>query len=565
MNVEVSGITVLTIEDDAAVRRSISMYLEDSGCTVIEASCGQEGLKMFRQHHPDIVYTDLNMPNIHGLDLIPQLREECSYTPIVVISGTGAMNEAVEAMKRGAWDLVSKPIRDFSTLDDLTATLVLRSRKMKADASQLHTVRKQNSENPQIPLPGKSVLLELFKEKISSRQLPALIIINLDRFKEIDASLGNNAGIELLRLTSERLRLIAADTDIVAHLDADEFAILSMGDDAHVHGLVQRARDLFREPFVVAGRELYASACQGIVLSHQGDAAFDEMLRRASMALCMARMNGRHSIQYYEADFGKMARERNDLESLLRKALELEEFILHFQPQYCLDSEVLIGAEALVRWQKPNGDIVPPIEFVSVLEDSGLIIPAGEFILRTACRQYMSWRSEGMRPLTISVNISVAQFKSGTLPATLRQIVLETGMDLSCLCLELTESIVVVDIEQTIQILEELRELGVQLSIDDFGTGYSSLSYLRRMPISELKIDRSFISTLPEDQSNAILVTTIITMASAMKMRVVAEGVENDEQLQYLKGLNCDMAQGYYFSKPLNAADFMKLYNDSRS
>ena len=558
----ISNITVLAIEDDVAVRRSISTYLEDSGCTVIEASCGREGLRLFRQHRPDIVYTDLNMPNIHGLDLIPQLRDECASTPIVVISGTGTMGDAVEAMKRGAWDFVSKPIRDFSTLDVLTSDLVRRSRKMKSDAMALAAEQSRYFGHPLGLLPGKDAACTYFNTSISSGQTPSMIVVNLDRFKAINASLGHSAGTELLRLTSERLKSIATDRHMVAHLDADEFALLSTADEAEVQDLVQNVRNLFKSSFSVDGQELYASACQGIVLSHQGAESFDEMLRRASMALCMARMKGRHSVQYYEEDFGKIARERNELEFLLRRALEQEEFIVHYQPQLHLDTGAMIGAEALVRWQKANGELVPPSEFIPLLEESGLIIPVGEHILRTACRHYMTWQTPGKQPLTISVNISIAQLKSGTLPATLVEIAGETGMDLSCLCLELTESIVVDEIEQTMLILEELRSLGVQLSIDDFGTGYSSLSYLRRMPICELKIDRSFISSLPNDQSNAILVTTIIQMAHAMNMRVVAEGVENKAQLRYLKELGCDMAQGYYFSKPMATGSFAERYRD---
>lgn len=561
MNDENQPVTVLTIEDDVALRRSIVTFLEDSGCKVIEASCGYEGLSLFRQYRPDIVYTDLNMPNIHGLDLIPQLRDECPQTPIVVISGTGAINDAVEAMKRGAWDFVSKPIRDIAILDLLTTTLVQKARKIKSEVLSSGTAENANSIGLFASIPGKSVINKIFDERIAAGQIPSLVIINLDRFKEIDSSLGQSAGMELLGQAAERFKSVMTEHDIFAHLGADEFAVLSVEDDSHVRNLCRNLRDCFQVPFIIKEREIYASACQGIVLSHQGTTTFDEMLRRASMALCMARTNGRNSTQYYEADFGKIVRERNELESLLRRALEQEEFVLYFQPQYLIETGEMVGAEALVRWKKSNGDLILPTKFIPVLEESGLIIPVGEYILRQACSQYVKWQSEGVLPFTISVNISIAQFKSGALPATLIEIAWKTGMDLSFLCLELTESIVVDDIEQTIQTLQELRALGVQLSIDDFGTGYSSLSYLGRMPISELKIDRSFICSLPHDQSNAILVTTIINMARDMKIRVVAEGIENQEQLLYLKELNCEVAQGYYFNKPMNADGFLELLN----
>lgn len=554
---EQPAIRVLTIEDDDGLRRSIADYLGDSGFTVYEAGNAQEGLALFREHQPDIVFTDLRMPNGNGLDLLPLLREESPHTPVVVISGAGKLNDAVEAMKRGAWDYIEKPVRDLSLLEELSRKLFrqsLDSREQQVSPEGPGPSPDESKDHdPLTGLPNRAFLAERFSSLAGRGLRLTLILLDLDNFKMTNATLGQRAADGLLREVAGRLRGVLAAGDILARIGRDEFALLSLADVSEAGSLVASLKGVFHEPFAAGGAELFVSASMGVVGWPGNGVTVEELLKQAEMSTCQAKERGRNSVQFFNPAFGANVRSRIELETNLRRAFEREEFTLHYQPQIDISTGAVAGMEALLRWRRSDDKPAHPAEFIPVLEESGLIIPVGQWILRHACNQYASWRARGMAPLNISVNISAPQFKSGELPATVIEILAETGMDPACLCLELTESIVMDDIEETIRTLGTLRELGVSLSIDDFGIGYSSLNYLRMMPISELKIDRSFISTIPNDQSNAVIVNTIISMAHCMNIRVVAEGVETAEQLRYLSSLECRLAQGYYFSKPLPA------------
>jgi EAL domain-containing protein (putative c-di-GMP-specific phosphodiesterase class I) len=368
-----------------------------------------------------------------------------------------------------------------------------------------------------------------------------------------NATLGAKGADKLLQGIAVRLLDVVGREDMVARIGRDEFAVLSPPNGVVVDSLVASLREVFRTPFSVGDVELFVSACMGVVNWPADGQTIDELLKNAEIATFHAKGRGRNNVQLYNPAFGETARKRIELETNLRRALEREDFILHYQPQIDVATGAIAGVEALLRWLNNDGRLVPPSEFIPILEESGLIIPVGEWVLKSACTQYVAWRQQGMAPISLSVNISAPQFKSGELPDTVVRILGETGMDPSCLCIELTESIVMDDIEETICTLGTLRELGISLSIDDFGIGYSSLNYLRMMPISELKIDQSFIATIPHDQNNAIIVNTIISMAHCMDIRVVAEGVETLDQLRHLTARQCQTAQGFFFSKPLPA------------
>lgn len=548
-------ISVLTIDDDAGQRRSVVDYLEDSGFVVYEASSGDEGLCLFRDRRPDIVFTDLNMANGHGLDLIPLLRAESPHTPVIVISGTGVISDAVESMKRGAWEFVAKPVRRMSELEEICWKVLARSHELKNRQRSSEQNEKayhfQRMHDTLTGLPNRLQLGDLFRQRTAAGQRMCLILLDLNNFKIVNANFGHQIANDLLCQVAVRLRAVCADRDILAHLGGDGFAILTTYDEAGTESLVASVQKVFNMPFAADDQELFVSASLGIVYWPGDGSGVEELLRCANIAICRSKERGRTTVQYYDPAFGEHVRGRIELETSLRRALERDEFILHYQPQIDVASGRIAGAETLVRWQRSDGTLVPPSDFIPILEESGLIIPVGEWILKQACSHYVAWQKQGIAPFMLSVNISAPQFKSGTLPATVIRILEETGMSADFLCLELTESIVMDDIEDTIRTLTTLRNLGISLSIDDFGTGYSSLGYLRKMPISELKIDRSFIATIPYDQNNTVIVNSIISMAQCMNMRVVAEGVETGEQLHHLAQCQCHMVQGYYFSKPL--------------
>ena len=549
------AISVLIVEDDADQRRSIVDYLEDSGFTVYEAGSGGEGIALFRRERPDVVFTDLTMAGGHGLQLIEQLHRESPLTPVVVISGTGMINEAVDAMKRGAWDFIAKPVRQMSELEELCVKLLARAREERerqATSEQSEQAYHfQRTHDALTGLPNRLQLGDLFRQRTGAGKRMSLVLLDLNNFKIVNANFGHQGANDLLCQVATRLGSACASEDILAHLGGDEFALLTTYGETGTDGFIAALMDAFAPPFSADGQELFVSASLGVA-NWPGDGnGVEELLRCANIAICRLKERGRTTVQYYDPVFGEHVRGRIEMETSLRRALERDEFVLHYQPQIEVVSGRMAGVEALVRWQPAEGTLVYPTDFISVLEESGLIIPVGEWILKKACSTYMEWLEAGVTPFMLSVNISATQFKSGTLPATVTRILGETGMSPDHLCLELTESIVMDDIDDTIRTLTGLRELGISLSIDDFGTGYSSLSYLRRMPISELKIDRSFVATIPGDQNNTVIVNSIISMAQYLNIRVVAEGVETLEQLEQLTLCTCHMVQGYYFSRPL--------------
>ena len=342
-------------------------------------------------------------------------------------------------------------------------------------------------------------------------------------------------------------------------MGGDEFAVilegLSEGKEAAL--VAQKIVDKLAKPFDLGGQEVFVTTSIGIAV---GPPSPDEdLVRDADAAMYHAKELGRNTYRFYTPEMNAQAHERLSLENSLRGALERDEFVLHYQPQIDLATGKIVGAEALLRWRQPYSDPVQPAQFIHVLEESGLILPVGDWVLRAACEQGKAWESEGL-PLRVAVNLSSRQFKGENLAATLSEILNDTGMDPSCLELELTESLLMGDAQVSSATLDDLRiQPGLRLSIDDFGTGYSSLSYLKRLPLDALKVDRSFVRDIATDPNDAAIVTSIINLAHNLRLKVIAEGVETEEQLAYLQKHGCDLVQGFYFSEPVPAAELSKL------
>ena len=381
----------------------------------------------------------------------------------------------------------------------------------------------------------------------------AVLFLDLDRFKYINDTLGHDIGDGLLKALTARLQKRVREGDTVARLGGDEFAILlediSQAED--VSTLAAKLLDVFGQPFVIQGHELYITASIGISLSPNDGSTAAALLKNADTAMYRAKDVGKNNYQYYSADMSAAAFERLTLETSLRRALERQEFLLHYQPQIDLASGRVMGVEALVRWQHPEFGLLGPAHFISLAEENGAIVPIGEWVLRTAMTQAKRWREAGHPELCIAVNVSGRQFNEPNFVETLARLLSDTGLPASALELEITESVIMQNAEKTIERLRVLHEMGLRFAIDDFGTGYSSLSYLRRFPIHTLKIYKSFIRDLTEDGGDAEIVKTIIAMARNLKLEVVAEGVETREQLTFLQAQDCYAAQGYFLSRPL--------------
>ncbi|WP_445371752.1 EAL and GGDEF domain-containing protein [Methylomonas sp. HW2-6] len=394
-----------------------------------------------------------------------------------------------------------------------------------------------------------------------SKQSLALLFLDLDRFKHVNDSLGHPVGDEVLRMAGQRLKDSLRQGDTVARLGGDEFIILldnnpSLGDTEIVAGKVLQA---LAQPFLVQGHKLEIGTSIGISLFPGHGDDYTTLVKHADLAMYQAKERGRGNFQFFESHLTERAKERLFLEGELRDALERGELEVHYQPQYALADGALIGAEALVRWRHRERGMIPPDKFIVIAEDSDLIVPIGEFVLRTACRQARTWIEGGTSFKRMAVNLSGAQIERSDVLEMVGRVLAETGLSPHYLELEITETYIMRQAQRNIRVMEALRGLGVALAIDDFGTGQSSLSYLKRLPVDKLKIDRSFVMDIPQDANDSAITRSILALGHSLRLTVLAEGVETDEQLAFLKDLACDEVQGYLFSPPLDADHFNRL------
>ena len=389
----------------------------------------------------------------------------------------------------------------------------------------------------------------------------AVMVLDLDRFKLINDSLGHRAGDDLLNQVATRLRGVVNPLDTVARVGGDEFVLVLNGasDRAEAERVAASTIETLKVPVKIAGVDLHTSTSIGISFYPTDGKTAENLIAHADAAMYCAKQRGRNNLQCFESGMDAPTRDRVRLESDLHVALAKQEFELHYQPKVDTATDYFHSAEALIRWRHPERGIIMPEAFIPLAEESGLINAIGEWVLREACRQCKAWQREGLPPLRVAVNVSASQFRQGNLLTVIHQAVTDAGLDPRCLELELTESAVMTNPEESAGILQKLSAMGVLVSVDDFGTGYSSMSYLRRFPIDKLKIDRGFVKDLMTRADDASIVRAIISLAHSLRLKVVAEGVETSEQLHSLKSMGCDQYQGFHFSPPLSAVDFGEL------
>jgi diguanylate cyclase (GGDEF)-like protein/PAS domain S-box-containing protein len=382
----------------------------------------------------------------------------------------------------------------------------------------------------------------------------AVLSIDLDNFKIVNDSLGHHMGDRLLCEVAERLGATMRPEDTIARVGGDEFIVVLEAADGGTHAvrIAERIAEALEAPFMLDEHEVFVTVSIGIVLSTKAKEPAEHLLRNADLAMYRAKASGKSGYALFEQSMNAQASSRLQLESDLRRALERDEFRIYYQPIAQLDTGLIDEVEALVRWEHPRRGLVPPLEFIPLAEETGLILPLGLWVLREACQQMKTWETtdEAHMPRTVSVNLSARQFGSARLVEDVAQVLRDTGLEPSRLKLEITESVMMQEVETTSAILHQLKALGVKLAIDDFGTGYSSLAYLQRFPIDVLKIDRSFIKPLGNNPEDEAIVRTIITLAKTLNMVVTGEGIETTMQLEQLRGLGCDLGQGYYIARP---------------
>jgi diguanylate cyclase (GGDEF)-like protein len=422
-------------------------------------------------------------------------------------------------------------------------------------------IRYQANHDLLTGLPNRSLFSDRLEMAIALAQRNqahlAVMFLDLDRFKSINDTLGHSIGDQLLQGVAQRLKNTLRQEDTFARWGGDEFIILlpHLSDPTEAGLTAERMLAEFEQPFYIDSHELYISPSIGIaVFPGDGDDR-ETLVKHADTALYQAKQAGRNNFQFFDLALASSTPKILNLEKRLRQALEAQQFILHYQPQVNLKTGQITGVEALLRWQDPGMGLVSPQIFMPTVEESGLIVPIGEWVLRTACRQNKVWQDQGLSPITVAVNLSARQLRQQNLTSIIAKTLKETGLDPHYLELEITETTAVQDVELTKTVLEDIQRMGVKISMDDFGTGYSSLSYLQQLPLDSLKIDRSFITDLASNPKDAQIVTAIVSMAHGLTLNVIAEGVETKEQLRFLQGLNCQEGQGYFFNRPLGAAD----------
>lgn len=571
---------LLVVDDDAAVRSLLYDLLNVTYDCVAVASA-VEALAALAAERFALILSDISMPGMSGLELIPQVHARDPDALVIVISAQQDIAAAVAAMRRGAYDYIPKPF-DVDYIEAAVARALehyaLRESHRVFGRNLEELVRARNAppahsayHDPVTQLPNRHLfndrLTQALTLGLSDRQLLAVVFLDIDRFKTINDTLGYHAGDSLLQAVAARIQACAGAGATVARFGSDEFALL-LTRAAGAEDVVEVAQALLaslRPPVVVADHELYVSASVGLSIAPFDGADAQTLLKNAGAALLRAKQRGGANYQLYTADMNARALKRLSLESALRRALDRQEFVLHYQPLVDTTSRAIVGMECLVRWQHPQHGLIPPAEFIPLAEETGLIDPLGEWVLTTACAQNQRLHERGYRSLCVSVNLSPLLFRRPDLVSIIERTVAASGLDPRYVELELTETSIMRSTDATIGMLRAFKALGISIAIDDFGSGYSSLSYLKHLPIDVLKIDQSFVRDLATDPNDAAIVKAIIELAHNLHLRVKAEGVETAAQRQLLAAMRCDEMQGYFLGRPQAGEAFEALLRAQRA
>jgi diguanylate cyclase (GGDEF)-like protein len=542
------------------------------------AANGKDAIASLEIFQPDLILLDVMMPDMDGIEVCRRIKAMSQWkaVPIIVVTALTTKKDLAQCLFAGADDFISKPVnrleltarvRSMIRIHQQYQQLATFNTQLEAMV-QKRTAQLQNMllEDALTKLPSRTFLVQELKDRLQAGESSlALVYIDCDQFKLVNGSFGHAVGNQLLMAIAQRLQRHLRPHDLLARMGGDEFCFLlhEIEEEISLEPFLQEILQSFAQPFAVANCEIFITVCMGIALGKYSDHKPEELLQDADTAMYQAKLRGKDSHQIFDRQMHLAMYNRLILENDLQRALEQQEFILFYQPIIELQTQKLVGFEALIRWQHPERGMVSPAEFIPSMEMTGLIVPVGMLVFRQACQQLYAWQQQGWTELTMSVNLSVRQFSSATLLADIDHIIAETKANPAHIKLEITESAIMDNAESAIALTKELRSRQIQISIDDFGTGYSSLGYLHRFPVDNLKIDRSFVSQIQTENRHYHVVDTIIALSNQLGLAVIAEGIETKEQLAWLQNVGCQYGQGYLFNRPLPATEVEKIYLQS--
>ena len=553
---------IMMVDDEPITMEVVQAFLEEAGYrrfALVDEPI--EALRLIEEKRPDLLLLDLMMPEVSGFDILKSLRanSKLRHLPVLILSSSSDTADKLQALDLGATDFLSKPV-DPSELQ-------LRVRNTLAAKAYMDQLA---FYDPLTKLPNRYLFLEQLEWALEgvkrNQDTLALLSIELDQFDKISDTLGLYAGDEVLRQLAERIALAVRSSDVLGHIGIDDDTAVNLFHLErgvfslvlhHLHQerdaalVAERIIESIRKPLRIKKTELYVTASIGISTYPTEKVNSVTMLQLASGARDYAKGKGGNMFQFSSRQINITYQQRLSLEGRLRKALERHEFVLHYQPKVDVQTNAITGVEALLRWHVPGQGLIPPDKFIPITEETGLIVPIGAWVLKQACQQLCAWQQAGKAPINMAVNLSPVQLQNPEMLTVFKRTIENSGVDSRHLTLEVTESMLLEDIEGKIEILNDLKRLGIKLAIDDFGTGYSSLSYLKRLPLDELKIDRSFFIDMFEDAKSRALIASMIYLSRNLNLITVAEGVETEAQLHYLQNEGCDKYQGFLFSRPL--------------
>ena len=550
---------VVLADDDPSIRLMVRHVLESEDFDIVEASDGLEAIKAVEKYHPALILLDAVMPGIDGFTTCQQIKDNGhADIPVMMITGLDDDASVERAYEVGAIDFITKPIK--------WAVLKHRVKSVVAKVIAERKVQLLAYRDTLTDLPNRLLFADRLEQAVfraeRSRTSVALMLVDIDDFKLVNDSFGHDAGDKLIKAVGQLISKSLRRADTVARLGGDEFAVIieDINSPEDAISIADNLTTILEHNVRLDDQETYTSASIGIAVYPDDGKDARTILKNADTAMFRAKESGRHCFQFYKPELSVSAMERLDLENSLQAAFENDEFLIHYQPIIDIHKNEIVGVEALLRWQHPDKGMIQTTDFLPTVEKSGLIIALGEWLIFSVCKQIRVWQDAGLKEQNASINLAPRQFEEQDLVALFTQAIAENNIEGSSLSVEVTERTLIENVGEVESTLKKLRNMGIKVMLDDFGTGYASLAYLKDFPVDVVKIDREFISGIPDNPDDSAFVDAIAGLTRGLKLDLLAEGVETESQVKMLKSVGCHYGQGYYWSKALPGDEYEQFY-----